>query len=104
MKTISNSFTLLGFCLALAGLSLSLLAYLVLQSTPITALGLSTIILGAVSLALGRGQPKISPQASAILLQSGVENISAIVEELGLKAKAIYLPSSMTAGKPQAFI
>ena len=104
MKAISNSFTLLGFCLALAGLSLSLLSYLVLQSTPITALGLSTIILGGVSLSLGRGQPKISPEASAILLQSGVENISAIVEELGLKAKAIYLPSSMTAGKPQAFI
>jgi hypothetical protein len=80
------------------------MSYLVLQSTPITALGLSTIILGAVSLALGRGQPKISPEASAILLQSGVENISAIVEELGLKAKAIYLPSSMTTGKPQAFI
>ena len=104
MKTISNSFTLLGFCLALAGLSLSLVSYLLLRSTPITALGLSTIILGGVSLALGRGQPKISPEASAILLQSGVENISAIVEELGLKAKAIYLPSSMTTGKPQAFI
>ena len=104
MKTTSNSFTLLGACLALAGLSLSLVSYLLLRSTPLTALGLSTVILGGVSLALGRGQPKISPEASAILLQSGVENISAIVEELGLKAKAIYLPSSMTAGKPQAFI
>jgi len=37
-------------------------------------------------------------------LQSGIENISAIVEELGLKSKAIYLPSSMTSGKPQALI
>jgi hypothetical protein len=80
------------------------MAYLVLRSTPLTALGLSTVILGGVSLALGRGQPKIPYQASEILLQSGVENISAIVEELGLKSKAIYLPSSMTAGKPQAFI
>ena len=105
MKTISNSFTLLGACLTLAGLSLSLVSYLLLRSTPLTALGLSTVILGGVSLALGRGQPKISPEASAILLQSGTENISAIVEELGLKSKAIYLPSSKTAaGKPQAFI
>jgi hypothetical protein len=80
------------------------MSYLVLRSTPLTALGLSTIILGGVSIALGRGQPKIPPEASAILLQSGVENISAIVEELGLKSKAIYLPSSMTAGKPKALI
>ena len=104
MKPISNSFTLLGVCLNLLGLTLIAVAFIILQSTPITALGLSTIILGAVSLALGRGQPKISPQASEILLQSGIENISAIVEELGLKSKAIYLPSSMTSGKPQALI
>ena len=104
MKPISNSFTLLGVCLNLLGLTLIAVAFIILQSTPITALGLSTIILGAVSFALGRGQPKISPQASEILLQSGIENISAIVEELGLKSKAIYLPSSMTSGKPQALI
>ena len=104
MKPVSNSFTLLGVCLTFVGLSLSLMSFLVLRSIPLTALGLSTVILGGVSLALGRGQPKISPEASAILLQSGMENISAIVEELGLKSKAIYLPSSMAAGKPQAFI
>ncbi len=80
------------------------MAYLVLRSTPLTALGFSTVIVGGVSLALGRGQPKIPAQASEILLQSGMENISAIVEELGLKSKAVYLPSSMTAGKPQALI
>lgn len=104
MKPISNSYTLLGVYLSLSGLTLVAIAFIILQSTPITALGLSTIILGAVSLALGRGQPKISPEASEILLQSGIENISAIVEELGLKSKAIYLPSSMTSGKPQALI
>ena len=104
MKSISNSFTLLGVCLSLSGLTLVAIAFIILQSTPITALGLSTIILGAVSFALGRSQPKISPEASELLLQSGIENISAIVEELGLKSKAIYLPSSMTSGKPQALI
>ena len=83
---------------------LSALAYLVLRSIPLTALGLSTLIIGAVSFAIARGQPKIPPEASALLLQSGVENISAIVEELGLKSKAIYLPPSMTSGKPQALI
>lgn len=104
MKPISNSYTLLGVSLSLSGLTLAAIAFIILQSTPITALGLSTIILGAVSLALGRSQPKISPEASELLLQSGIENISAIVEELGLKSKAIYLPSSMTSEKPQALI
>jgi len=83
---------------------LSALAFLVLQSTPLTALGISTIILGAVTYAIDKGQPKIPPEASAILLQSGLENISAIVEELGLKSKAIYLPKSITGEKPKALI
>jgi len=104
MKNITNSFTLLGVCLSLSGVALSTLAFIILQSTPMTALGISTIILGAVSLSLGRTQPKIPPEASRILLESGIENISSIVEELGLKSKAIYLPSSMASGKPQALI
>jgi len=76
----------------------------VLRSTPLTSLGISTILIGAVAFAIARGQPKIPPEASAILLQSGVENVSAIVEELGLKSKAIYLPSSMTGDQPKALI
>ncbi len=75
-----------------------------LGSTPLTSLGISTIIIGAVVFAIARGQPKIPPEASAILLQSGVENISAIVEELGLKAKAVYLPSTLSGDKPKALI
>jgi hypothetical protein len=33
-----------------------------------------------------------------------VENISALVEELGIKNKAFYLPSSLSGNKPKAFI
>jgi hypothetical protein len=104
VKVTNNAYTMLGAGLALTGTLLTVMSYFVLRSTPLTALGISTIIVAAVSFSLGRGQPKIPPEASAILLQSGIENVSAIVEELGLKAKAIYLPSSMTSGKPQALI
>ncbi|MCW3999769.1 MAG: hypothetical protein NWE93_05985 [Candidatus Bathyarchaeota archaeon] len=90
--------------LTLTGILLCLLAAIILNSTPFTALGISTIILGAVAFAIEKGQPKIPPQASAILLQSGIENISALVEELGLKTKAIYLPMSITGDKPKALI
>jgi hypothetical protein len=74
------------------------------NSTPLTALGISVILIGGVSFAISRGQPKIPPEASAILLQSGVENISALVEEIGLKSKAIYVPSSISGDKPKALI
>jgi hypothetical protein len=70
----------------------------------LTALGISLIILGIVCLGLARTRPEISPEASAMLLQVGIENISALVEELGLRSKAIYLPSSKTSGQPQALI
>ncbi len=94
----------LATTLTITGALLSILAYTVLNSTALTSLGISTILIGAVSYSITKGQPKIPPQASAILLQSGTENISALVEELGLKTKAIYLPSSMTGDKPKALI
>jgi hypothetical protein len=99
-----NVYRMLGLCLALAGLLLSCVSYFVLNSIPLTALGISTLILASISFAIGTGQPKIPPEASILLLQSGTENISALVEELGLKSKAVYLPGSMTSGKSQALI
>jgi hypothetical protein len=52
--------------------------------------GISGVILGVVSLALGRSLPRISPEASLMLLEAGSDNIAILVEELGLRARAIY--------------
>jgi len=101
---IKGSYTLLGLGLILMGVLLSFVSYFILTSTPLTALGMSTIILGIVSLALGKGHPEIPPEASALMWKSGLENISAIIEELGLRSKAVYLPSSWASGKPQALL
>lgn len=79
-------------------------SYVILDSIPLTALGLSMVILGVISLTLGRTRPKISPEVSAILLETGLENTAAIVEELGLRSKAIYVPSSLTDGRPRALV
>ena len=63
------------------------------------------LILGMVSLALSRSLPSISPETGAVFLETGIENISALVEELGLRTKAVYLPSSRSgSGKPQALL
>ena len=39
-----------------------------------------------------------------ILLETGMENIASLLEELGLSSKAIYIPSSMRTGNAQALI
>jgi len=44
------------------------------------------------------------PTICSLLLQTGIDNMARIVEELGIKSKALYLPSSLTGGRPQAFI
>jgi hypothetical protein len=99
-----SPFTLLGITLLVVGLLLTLTSYLILRYVPFTALGASTLILAAVSLALGRGQPKIPPETSSMLLDSGLENTAALIEELGLQSKAIYLPSSIAGGTPHALL
>ncbi|MCW4029793.1 MAG: hypothetical protein NWE92_09145 [Candidatus Bathyarchaeota archaeon] len=100
----TNKYTSLTLGLTLSGTLLSILAYFLLHSTPITALGISIVLLATVSYTITKEQPKIPPQASATLLKTGVENISTLVEELGLKNQAIYLPSSITGNKPKALI
>jgi len=73
-------------------------------SVPFTAIGLSAIMIGFTAIALASARPTLSPESCEVMLKTGMENISALIEELGLKSKAIYLPSSMRAGKAQALI
>jgi hypothetical protein len=79
-------------------------AYLILESVPLTAIALSTIVIGVICVALANTRPYISPEACQILLKTGMENTAALLEELGLRNKALYLPSAMRAGHPQAII
>lgn len=99
-----NLYILLSTGLIITGIWLAPIAHLLLESTPLTALGISLVILGAVCFVLGRTRPRISPEVSTLLLETGLENIANIVEELGLISKAVYLPSSITGGQPKALI
>ena len=80
------------------------MAYLILESAPLTAMALSTIVIGIICIALANTRPYISPEACQILLKTGMENTAALLEELGLRNKALYLPSTMRDGHPQAII
>lgn len=105
MRRNKSIYLLLGIGLLVGGIGLTSTAYLLLLDTPLTAMGISMIILGAVCLALGKSLPAVSPETSVTFLETGMANIAALVEEVGLRAKAIYLPSSLTgSGQPQALI
>lgn len=101
---MKNPYRVLGIGLALVGAMFAPVAYFILASVPLTAVGLSSVMLGFTSIALAEARPYISPEASEVILKTGMENTAALIEELGLNNKAIYLPSSMREGKPQALI
>ncbi|MDD5190265.1 MAG: hypothetical protein PHE50_04400 [Dehalococcoidales bacterium] len=101
---MKNPYRTLGIGLAIGGGALVPIFYFFINSVPLTAVGLSSIILGFTSIALGNSRPYISPEAANIILKTGMENTSALLEEIGLNTKAIYVPSSNRDGKPQAII
>jgi hypothetical protein len=86
---------LLGF-----GAVLSIVSYSLLQNIPLTALGLGSVIVGIASLML---PPNPIPSSLVReMLQNSATNIEAVLEEFGVKGKAMYLPPR--EGRVTAFI
>jgi hypothetical protein len=96
---MSHPYVFLGFILCVAGAILMPVFYFVVGSTALTAVALSAVMLGFTSLALSSARPYVSPETCRILLNTGMENTAALLEELGLRNKAIYLPPP-AADKP----
>ncbi len=99
-----NSYIWSGLGLLVAGSLVFLAAYFILDAVWLMAIGICMLILSFILLALGRTIPKLPPEVCGLLLETGIDNIAALVEELGIRAKAIYLPSSLASGRPQALI
>ena len=105
MRRYKNVYFYLAVSLLVCSTAFCALFYFLFESVPLTAVGASMLILGLVCFALSRGLPNISPETGKLLLEAGMENINALIEELGLRTKAIYLPSSLTgSGRPQALL
>lgn len=101
---MSNPYRFLGVVLCAAGAVIAPVAYFVIASVPLAATGLSALMLGFACLALAGARPSISPEACQLMLRTGMENTSALLEELGLRNKAVYLPSAMRDGRAQALV
>jgi hypothetical protein len=99
-----DAYTLLGGVLSILGMGLLLVSYFILHSIPLTALGISSAILAMVCLMLSRTRMAIPPEVSSLLLETALENVATVVEEMGVRSKAIYLPSRISGGEPRALI
>jgi len=99
-----NVYTWTGLALLITGLLISISSHVILSITWLTALGVAMLILSLILLALGSTMTRLSPEFSALLLETSIDNIDAMIEELGVRSKGIYLPSSLTSGRPQALI
>lgn len=87
----------------MSGAVLTPIFYFVVNSVPLAALSLSAIILGLVSAMLGSARPDVPPEACQMMLRTGMENIAALLEELGVRSRATYLPCKGN-GRPRAVI
>jgi hypothetical protein len=92
--TIKNPYQILGIVLAIVGAILAPVFYFIVGSPPLTATAISAIILGFTCIAIANSRPYLSPEAAKMLLKTGMENTTALLEELGLQNKATYLPST----------
>ena len=97
-----NTYVTLGLVLVSEGVLLTIVSYLVIGSVPLTALGVSTVILGSVAFALSQERMQMPNELSEIMLKTGLENVTAVIEEIGLSSKAVYLPSSSLSDGRQA--
>jgi len=97
-------YRIFGIGLMLAGAIFAPVAYFLINSIPLTSIALSLVMVGFTGIILATSRPQISPEAAQLLLETGMENIAALLEELGLSNKAVYLPSSMRIGNAQALI
>ncbi len=101
---MKNPYILTGVVLLIIGLYLTAFSYFALDSTPLTAIGISTLIVAFTSIWLANTRPKISPEASQIILQTGLANSTATLQALDVKNKAIYMPPNGHQDSPRALV
>jgi hypothetical protein len=94
----------LGLSLIVSGASILGASLLLLRSEAGASTGIALLVLGGVLVVLEDSRPRVSPELSLLLMRAGYDNLARLLEELGLRARAVYLPSSLCHGTPRALI
>ena len=79
-----------GIILSIFGLALSLFSYYILFNVTLTALGIACIVLG-LTIILTPSNP-IPKSVVHLMLENSCINIEALLEELNIKDKAVFIP------------
>jgi hypothetical protein len=103
-RTKQSAYTHIGLGLLLGGVLAAPVFFFVANSVPLTALALSAVLMGTIALLLDKSLPEVPLRAAQLLLESGFANLSGLLEETGVGASAVYLPSTLTEGQPRALI
>ena len=94
----------LGTALFLAGAGILAASLLLLRSYPGVSTGMALLVLGLVVLLLGKTAPGIAPELADLLARTGYENVGRLLEELGVRSRAVYLPAALLAGGAKALV
>jgi hypothetical protein len=103
-RASQSAYANIGLGLLLGGILAAPVFFFVANSVPLSALALSAVLLGTIALFLDRSLPQVPPRVAQLLLESGLANLSSLLEETGVSAPAVYLPSTLTEGQPRALI
>jgi hypothetical protein len=101
---MKNPYILTGAILLIIGLYFTGFAYFALESTPLTAVGLSTVVVGFTSMGLASTRTNSSPEATRIILKTCANNTALILETLGIQNRAIYLPQTGYSENARALV
>jgi hypothetical protein len=99
-----KSYKVLGLILLILGICLTPVAYIIMSSIFLTAIGLSIIILGITSIGLAERKIVTSSGSNLVIVEQINENNASILSRLKFKNKAIYLPRELNNGKSRVFI
>jgi len=93
-----------GITLLITGALVAILFYFFFDVVWLTALGLAMLIVSFIMIAFGQEGKTAPSRLSELYLAASIANTTEMIEELGVKSKAIYLPPRHTGGKSKAFI
>lgn len=104
VERVKNRYQKLGIALCSTGVIVAPVSYFIIDSIPLTAVGISAFSIGISCFVLAHNHSSLSPEAYQLMLTTGLENTAALLEGLGLSNKAVYFPSTMQDRKRHALI
>lgn len=87
-----NPYTRIGLGLLVAGIIFFYASFFILHISWLLALGIYLLMMSSILIALRKATSEIPPEVSSFLLETGVDNMATLIEELGIKTVEVIIP------------